>query len=88
MLPNCLNWKKVKALIVVNLFPGSAPHWKRRGADDPVHPYDQASPPPATGAPAGMAVRLLLPGTNCVKIGLPGKLVLSKRKGLLEVQFS
>ena len=28
------------------------------------------------------------PGTNCIKIGLPGKLILSKRKGLLEVIFS
>ena len=27
-------------------------------------------------------------GTNCLKIGLPGKLILSKRKGLLEVLFS
>ena len=28
------------------------------------------------------------PGTNCIKIGLPGKLILSTRKGLREVQFS
>ena len=28
------------------------------------------------------------PGTNCIKIGLPGKLILSKRKGLREVLFS
>ena len=28
------------------------------------------------------------PGTNCIKIGLPGKLILSKRKGLWEVLFS
>ena len=27
-------------------------------------------------------------GTNCIKIGLPGKVILSKRKGLLEVLFS
>ena len=27
-------------------------------------------------------------GTNCIKIGLPGKLILSKRKGLREVLFS
>ena len=26
-------------------------------------------------------------GTNCIKIGLPGKLILGKRKGLLEVLF-
>ena len=26
-------------------------------------------------------------GMNCIKIGLPGKLILSKRKGLLEVIF-
>ena len=24
-------------------------------------------------------------GTNCIKIGLPGKLILSKRKGLLKI---
>ena len=28
------------------------------------------------------------PGTNCIKIGLPGKLILRKRKGLQEVLFS
>ena len=28
------------------------------------------------------------PGGNCIKIGLPGKLILSKRKGLREVLFS
>ena len=28
------------------------------------------------------------PGMNGIKIGLPGKVVLSKRKGLLEVLFS
>ena len=33
-------------------------------------------------------VRGAVPGTNCIKIGLPGKLILSKRKGLREVQFS
>ena len=27
-------------------------------------------------------------GTNCIKIGLPGKLILSKRKVLLEDLFS
>ena len=27
-------------------------------------------------------------GTNCIKIGLPGKVILSKRKGLREVLFS
>ena len=27
------------------------------------------------------------PGMNCIKIGLPGKLILSKRKGLREVLF-
>ena len=29
-----------------------------------------------------------VPGTNCIKIGLPGKLILSQRKGLWEVLFS
>ena len=39
---------------------------------------------------AGVQVPLLpqLPGGSCIKIGLPGKLHLSKRKGLLEVLFS
>ena len=27
-------------------------------------------------------------GTNCIKIGLPGKLILSKRKGHPEIIFS
>ena len=29
-----------------------------------------------------------VPGGNCIKIGLPGKPILSKRKGLREVLFS
>ena len=29
-----------------------------------------------------------VPGTNCIKIGLPGKRILSKRKGLGKVLFS
>ena len=37
--------------------------------------------------PAGQALQEG-PGTNCIKIGLPGKLILSKRKGLWEVLFS
>ena len=32
--------------------------------------------------------RLDVPGTNCIKIGLLGKPILSKRKGLWEVRFS
>ena len=28
------------------------------------------------------------PGGNCIKTGLPGKLILGKRKGLLKVLFS
>ena len=30
----------------------------------------------------------VLPGGDCIKIGLPGKLILSKIKGLREVLFS
>ena len=40
-----------------------------------VHPYRARM----SNATAGM---------NCIKIGLPGKLILSKRKGLLEVLFA
>ena len=40
------------------------------------------------GAEHGEAVNTLRSGTNCIKIGLPGKLILSKRKGLWEVIFS
>ena len=36
----------------------------------------------------GVALGRLDPGGNCIKIGLPGKSILSKRKGLLEVIFS
>ena len=37
------------------------------------------------GGGGGEDGRAAGPGTNCIKIGLPGKLILSKRKGLLEV---
>ena len=30
-----------------------------------------------------LVVSSICPGTNCIKMGLPGKLILSKRKGLL-----
>ena len=36
----------------------------------------------------GGAIVVIVAGGNCIKIGLPGKLILSKRKGLLEVLFS
>ena len=32
--------------------------------------------------------RVVPPGMNCTNIGLPGNLILSKRKGLGEVRFS
>ena len=35
-----------------------------------------------------MGVALEGAGGNCIKISLPGKLILSKRKGLREVLFS
>ena len=45
-----------------------------------VAPARQRARPPAA--------RLHTPGMNCIKIGLPGKVILSKRKGLREVLFS
>ena len=43
----------------------------------------------AVPEPEGVAAaRLATAGGNCIKIGLPGKLILSKRKGLREVLFS
>ena len=49
------------------------PHLLRVGRGLPHRPL--VHPPPR-------------PGGNCIKIGLPGKLILSKRKGLREVIFS
>ena len=48
---------------------------------------------PSSGAPAEAVWRLArrfqqLPGMNCIEIGLPGKPILSRRKGLREVLFS
>ena len=37
---------------------------------------------------AKLGEQLRLDGGECIKIGLPGKLILSKRKGLREVLFS
>ena len=53
--------------------------------------HDKMSRQRATFAIRDAAVaslRSAYPGTNCIKIGLPGKLILSKRKGLMEVLFS
>ena len=52
----------------------------------PPPPMQPPMPPPPPVAVIPMAVPR--PGTNCIKIGLPGKLILSKRKGLREVIFS
>ena len=43
---------------------------------------------PAASAASGGEEESWISGTNCLKIGLPGKLILSKRKGLREVLFS
>ena len=40
-----------------------------------------------SGPSAFMPRARIFPGGNCIKIGLPGKLILSKRKGLREVLF-
>ena len=45
----------------------------------------QRAPAPSTRWPS---VIVGAPGGNCIKIGLPGKLILSRRKGLREVIFS
>ena len=56
-------------------------------------PVRKAPPvPPATAdnsdPPDVQAADDAAPGTNCIKIDPPGKLILSKRKGLREVLFS
>ena len=53
--------------------------WGRRGRH-----VEAAGPVP--GQRRAGAVHL--PGMNCIKIGLPGKLILSKGKGLWEIIFS
>ena len=40
------------------------------------------------GQPAAAAGAGARAGTNCIEMGFPGKLILSKRKGLWEVLFS
>ena len=56
----------------------------RRGKDPRKVPQD---PVRHEGRVAGEAVRAA-PGTKCMKIGLPRRLIFSKRKGLREVLFS
>ena len=63
-------------------------------------PFNSGDPPGDAEGPAGPGeagelgqlqdgrdLRQGRPGTNCIKIGLLGKLILSKRKGLREVLF-
>ena len=67
-----------------------------RREDDASAAWPAAAWPAAAAATAtaeathehGVAGVGVQPGTNCLKIGLPGKLILGKRKGLLEVLFS
>ena len=57
----------------------------------PGRPIFIQLPPGGRSVPAGSAAArgsAQSPGGNCMKIGLPGKLILSKRKGLREVLFS
>ena len=59
-------------------------HDRRRGGGgerDPRHPRPRHGPQLAE-------LEVVGPGGNCIKIGLPGKLILSKRKGLREVLFT
>ena len=55
-------------------------------------PAAVASSPTAAALTSSAALNALLvgaiAGTNCIRMGLPGKLILSKRKGLREVLFS
>ena len=57
------------------------------GEDAAQHDQEPRRGPAGGGRePAGQALgQLLHAGMNCIKIGLPAKLILIKRKGLLEV---
>ena len=62
-------------------------HPLRRGREEDQgdgHARHHGRPRPAEDARR----RRRTPGTKCIKIGLPGKLILSKRKGLREIIFS
>ena len=56
---------------------------RRNGHEGVQHPWGQG---PAGGRHVDVVCHK--PGDNCIKIGLSGKLILSKRKGLREVLFS
>ena len=62
----------------------------REPMEHPVARVYPAVQPPGEGGVGfhGSRLRERRPGTNCIKIDLPGKLILSKRKGLREVSFS
>ena len=53
-----------------------------------VIPKKKRSNPETSGESVKAEPRDNEPGNNCIKIGLPGKRILSKRKGLGEVLFS
>ena len=58
------------------------------GEAEAAHGHDGAHRPLREGRQRHPLLPLDAAGTNCIKIGLPGKLILSKRKGLWEVIFS
>ena len=64
------------------------------GAEQEVPLHQHRLPPPQQVQlqdlqdPQGQRQEVRHPGMNCIKIGLQGKLILSKRKGLMEVLFS
>ena len=62
---------------------GNATFHHQAGPNDPHPWYDKPA-----GAAGEDLLPDLVPGMNCIKIGLSGKLIFSKRKGLREVLFS
>ena len=65
--------------------PSSTRSWPRP-ASSPT--WSSSSSSLSSSQSCSSSTRGASQGMNCIKIGLPGKLILSKRKGLREVLFS
>ena len=71
-----------EAFLCNKLYPNGGIRGDCRGRPDEIVSFDTVF---ADGIFSCQPDEGECPGTNCIKIGLPGKLILSKRKGLREV---
>ena len=87
-LYNCLQLPGEQR-VGAGLVPGALRAVVHHQQEQARHPHAESHDPLRRREAVRTLLRVeLVAGTNCIKIGLPGKPILSKRKGLWEVRFA